>query len=89
MGAHLVAIENGEEENWIQNEGVGDKWWTAGTDVDSEGSWYWAHSNNTMNYTNWSAYQPNGGSHENCAATDGGKLHDYQCSAELYFICEK
>lgn len=22
MGAHLVAIENGEEENWIQNEGT-------------------------------------------------------------------
>ncbi|XP_061167551.1 CD209 antigen-like protein D [Saccostrea echinata] len=92
MGAHLLAIETEAEQIWIQNEisASGNAWWMGGTDAKSEGTFYWEHSNNTLNFTNWYNGEPNGGTGENCLEMfSGGDWNDKSCNSFLFYICEK
>ena len=52
-----------------------------------EGSWYWAHSLEPMDYSDWSARQPDDVGDENCALIFGKPGHlwnDYHCSDASY-----
>ncbi|XP_062576212.1 macrophage mannose receptor 1-like [Saccostrea cucullata] len=90
MGAHLLAIENETEQTWSKSKSFGNKWWIGGTDEESEGTFYWEHSNSTLNYTNWNRNDPNGGSSENCIVmVSGGVWNDENCDDYLYYICER
>ncbi|XP_062601806.1 hepatic lectin-like [Saccostrea cucullata] len=90
MGAHLLIIETEAEQNFIQRQAFGEKWWIGGTDVNSEGTYYWEHSNSALNYTNWMKNEPNGGSRENCIEVLYlGDWNDKSCYTLTYYICEK
>ncbi|XP_062572233.1 perlucin-like protein [Saccostrea cucullata] len=93
MGAHLLAIETELEKTWIQDKASGDSWWIGGTDLNSEGTFYWEHSSKNMTYTNWYSNQPDNdtiGINENCVSmVRSGYWHDYPCNHTFYYICEK
>ncbi|XP_061178335.1 uncharacterized protein LOC133186973 [Saccostrea echinata] len=67
MGAHLLAIETEAEQTWINVKASGYAWWIGGTDTNSENTYYWEHTNDMMNFSNWDDGQPNGAQDENCA----------------------
>ncbi|XP_062598303.1 hepatic lectin-like [Saccostrea cucullata] len=90
MGAHLLIIETEAEQSLIQRQASGEKWWIGGTDVNSEGTFYWENPNNSMKFTNWYAGQPSGGTSENCLEMlILGGWNDKSCDTPTYYICEK
>uniref|UniRef100_A0A8W8IGJ3 C-type lectin domain-containing protein n=1 Tax=Magallana gigas TaxID=29159 RepID=A0A8W8IGJ3_MAGGI len=98
MGGHLVAIESESEDKWIYERlnfytnitGPDAKWWSGGTDKDSEDFFYWQHSRQNLTFEKWNLGDPSGDKDENCLLLlllD--HWQDYPCSDEYSFICEK
>ncbi len=64
-GAHLVAVNNQEEEVWVKDTfGWGIHYWIGFNDIEEEGNWVWT-SGEPVTYTNWSPSEPN-----NCGGID-------------------
>lgn len=66
------------------------KWWSGGTDKDSEDIFYWQHSRQNLTFDKWNYGDPSGDKDENCLLLlllD--HWQDYPCSDEYSFICEK
>lgn len=72
--------------------------WTSGTDLAEEGTFFWMATGRPITFTNWNAGEPNNfryenGEEENCLELwnrdgKGLKWNDTPCSFETYFICE-
>lgn len=72
--------------------------WTSGTDLANEGSFFWMSTGRPITFTNWNAGEPNNfvyenGEEENCLELwnrdgKGLKWNDSPCSFETYFVCE-
>ncbi|KRT80849.1 C-type lectin, partial [Oryctes borbonicus] len=102
-GMHMASITSQEEndklEKYIKDFGYGNEhFWTSGTDLANEGSFFWMSTGRPITYTNWNAGEPNNfvyenGEEENCLELwnrDGKGLrwNDSPCSFETYFVCE-
>nr|ACU83224.1 perlucin-like protein isoform A [Ruditapes philippinarum] len=94
-GAYLVRIESSGENsfltNLLRNLRVSDTW-TGLSDMRSEGSYRWFHSNNYPSYTNWGRGEPNNDGNEDCVgfwSRINYYWNDFQCRHELRPLCEK
>uniref|UniRef100_A0A1B0CV96 Putative c-type lectin n=1 Tax=Lutzomyia longipalpis TaxID=7200 RepID=A0A1B0CV96_LUTLO len=102
-GMHLASISSQEEndklEKHIRDFGFGNEhFWTSGTDLAEEGSFFWMSTGRPITFTNWNAGEPNNfryenGEEENCLELwnrdgKGLKWNDSPCSFETYFVCE-
>ena len=56
-GAHLVSINNEEEQFWIESIFQSHSFWIGLNDVEKEGVWQW-DSGEPVSYTNWTTYNP-------------------------------
>ena len=56
-GAHLVSINNEEEQFWIESIFRNRSFWIGLNDVEKEGVWQW-DSGEPVTYTNWTTYNP-------------------------------
>lgn len=102
-GMHLASISSQEEndklEKYVRDSGFGNEhFWTSGTDLADEGSFFWMSSGRPLTFVNWNAGEPNNfrydnGEEENCLELwnrdgKGLKWNDSPCSFETYFVCE-
>merc|ERR1711973_23575 len=96
--AHLAEIKNEEEKDFLRtlvSEFPDDTvygWWIGATDLNREGSWYWTHSLEPMDFSDWYPDEPNN-QHgaENCAMIYGKAVspwmyfwNDYICTTSKY-----
>ena len=79
--SHLLEIEQQYELDFVVatleflevETGAEDYWWTGGTDVHSEGTWYWAHSFKSVQEFVWSgSYLPGSSYNYLCLAPTKG-----------------
>lgn len=61
--AYLVAINDEAEEKWLSRVFGNSRYWIGLNDVEEEGNWKW-FSGEPVDYTNWGAYEPEGGNTE-------------------------
>nr|XP_021193280.2 LOW QUALITY PROTEIN: brevican core protein [Helicoverpa armigera] len=102
-GMHLASIssqqENDKLEQYVKDSGYGrEHFWTSGTDLAEEGSFFWMANGRPLTFVNWNAGEPNNfryenGEEENCLELwnrddKGLKWNDSPCSFETFFICE-
>lgn len=96
----LVSIINKEKyddvKKVIKESGLANRFWTSGTDINSETNFYWASNNQSFAFAPWhdgqpdSVYTDNG---EHCVDLNnwmGGnsyKLNDNHCYMKFYAIC--
>lgn len=59
-GAYLVAINDEAEEKWLSRVFGNRQFWIGLSDVEEEGKWQW-HSGESVDYTRWGTYEPEGG----------------------------
>ncbi|KAK7007470.1 galactose binding [Halocaridina rubra] len=83
-------MQNAEEnENIISMSPVNDVWILV-EDSAAENQWVNKVTGQSVNYTNWNAVEPNGGTNENCVIlTQSRKWEDYPCSARFSYVCER
>ena len=76
---------------FLQDNGVDEDWWTGGTDLGSEGHWYWAESGAPVGDFIWDFLQPMFGDRNNCLGLGSGGFrgYDFRCGVSVYFICQK
>ena len=71
-----------------------DQYWTAGNDLQREGQFVWAGTNDLIvEYTDWSPSEPNqNGGEEDCIAffpVQDFHWNDEHCNVNAFFICEQ
>ncbi|CAB3364296.1 Hypothetical predicted protein [Cloeon dipterum] len=94
FGMQLASIETEEERKTLFASAPikNNYYWLSGSDIGHiPGHFYWS-TGHRVDDTWWSSGQPNdfGESKETCIElhTNGGRLIDYKCNDDDYFICE-
>lgn len=90
FGGDLVTINDGAEQNWLEDTfGSTERLWTGFNDIAEESEFEWT-SGESVTYTNWAANQPNNfGLGENFVALQkNGKWNDYSGGIGLRGIIE-
>lgn len=69
-------------------------YWTSGTDLGNESSFFWASNGQSFDHVFWHPNQPdNYLNNENCVLLRhwdrSYKLNDFPCDSSIYFICTK
>ncbi|KAL5009101.1 hypothetical protein ScPMuIL_014682 [Solemya velum] len=95
-GAHLVRIEDANENDWIRSQidTIGANWWIGLNDKETEGTFVWNDCpGQQTHFTNWMSGEPNqhDGNQEDCVQIihSSGEWNDVPCSKTIKFICEK
>merc|ERR1719264_2150728 len=102
-GLGCVLLKNEEQQDFLRtilglfpdDDVYG--WWIGATDLNREGSWYWPHSLESMEYSGWFPGEPNNYlGDENCALIWSNEVpnrksfwNDYHCSYDSYSICQQ
>ncbi|XP_028905597.1 C-type lectin domain family 4 member G-like [Ornithorhynchus anatinus] len=90
QGAHLVIINNQQEQNFLtQNDGKG--YWIGLTDMDTEGTHQWIDGTDLI-FTYWNTGEPNDSRGvEDCVMMlTTGRWNDFRCTSDSdNWICEK
>jgi hypothetical protein len=79
LGGHLVSINDADEQAFVNGLLSGSTW--IGFTDEGTSVWAWI-SGDAVTYTNWSTYEPNGGTNENCGVSEqawGGLWNDLPC----------
>lgn len=68
-------------------------WWLSGSDLESEGDFFWYSTGRRIEYAFWSSNQPdNNSNEEHCVYLQYGssnyEMRDGKCAWKMYFICE-
>ena len=61
--AYVVSINDKAEEKWLSSVYGNSRYWIGLSDAEKEGTWKW-FSGEPIEYTNWEAYEPEGGNTE-------------------------
>ncbi|MGF7138229.1 HYR domain-containing protein [Roseimarinus sediminis] len=87
-GGYLATIADAQENQFISNMHP-DRIWIGYTDRDVEGSWRWI-TNEPVNYTNWSAGEPNNAGNEDWAVINwsGPTWNDWYYTQPAYYVIE-
>ncbi|XP_037131944.1 collectin-12 isoform X2 [Syngnathus acus] len=95
MAAHLVIINNNEEQVFVKNMVTGKGFfWLGLTDREEENVWKWADGSIPV-FKKWNPGQPDNWTHghvhgEDCAGLIlNGNWNDFFCTERLGFICEQ
>jgi hypothetical protein len=83
-GAHLVTIDDANENAFVAAQGVVG-FWTGGNDVAKQGTWIW--TGGTSTYSNWAASQPSG-TGECVQVGASGTWSASNCATPEPFVCE-
>ncbi|KAF4524818.1 hypothetical protein B566_EDAN014053 [Ephemera danica] len=64
-------------------------WWTSG--VRHNEGWLWTGSGSIMKYFDWDDNEPDPPAYpaQSCVWIKNGRLGDYPCDFENYFVCEE
>ena len=65
--------------------------WVSANDMETEGSFIWENSNQSVSPEYFNSGEPNGGRRENCAelyCQRNRKMNDNICGSKKYFFCE-
>ncbi|KAK7149228.1 hypothetical protein R3I94_008752 [Phoxinus phoxinus] len=87
-GAHLMVINNKEEQEFIAKFTSGNIVWIGLTDSDVEGVWKWVDGSKLTSGF-WGAGEPNNYVPEEDCAVLRFHLADYPCHYTFVWICEK
>ncbi|XP_060711146.1 hepatic lectin-like [Hemiscyllium ocellatum] len=89
MGAHLVVINNAEEQMYLQQNGRCTNW-IGLHDTVEEGKWRWVDGTDyDSNMKFWDSSQPNGHEEDCVVMSCSGQWHDWPCDSIHTSICEK
>ncbi|XP_062891732.1 asialoglycoprotein receptor 2-like [Mobula hypostoma] len=88
VNSKLVVINSREEQEYIR-QNIKHNHWIGLHYSAKEQTWLWVDGTNyTSNVKSWASGQPDGG--EGCVVViDNGLWHDWFCSDNHFFICEK
>ncbi|XP_069121148.1 perlucin-like protein isoform X2 [Argopecten irradians] len=97
LHGYLADILNDNENNFIKGHLKSNNetgcFYIIATDIELEGHWIWANSDDPVQYTDWAPTEPqNAGSGENCICLSHSvqfQLADVTCDRTLQFICKK
>ncbi|XP_034275240.1 hepatic lectin-like [Pantherophis guttatus] len=90
--SELIVITNQYEQNFVQAETRGQRYWIGLSDHNDEGQWRWVDSTDyRTSFKNWSEGEPNDhSSNEDCAEiSQGGKWNDISCNTKIFYVCKK
>ncbi|XP_073841187.1 C-type lectin 37Db-like [Musca autumnalis] len=98
MGGYLASFDNQQEFNelseHLKTNYPTDRWlWISGSDLHSEGQFYYYRTGEPMKYAAWSSGQPdNAGGHEDCVhlwyRNSKYEMNDWMCNQGAFYICE-
>ncbi|XP_069122332.1 macrophage mannose receptor 1-like [Argopecten irradians] len=95
LHGYLADILNDDESNFIKGHLKSNNetgcFYISATDIELEGHWIWANSDDPVQYTDWAPTEPqNFGSGENCVCLNMGhefRWADVSCDTKTHFIC--
>ena len=90
LSAHLVTITSFGEDLFVRALYAGrggPSGWIGLSDEQSEGTWTWLTPEG-LDYQDWAAEEPLGGSIENCALMTSGGWRDDACGLTFRYVCE-
>jgi Lectin C-type domain len=87
--AHLVIIDNGEENVRVAALAVDTAWWIGATDAETEGTWLWVDGS-ALVFVAWASGQPDNFFFvEDCAQQKpDGSWNDRNCTVNAAYVCE-
>ncbi|XP_073831758.1 C-type lectin 37Db-like [Musca autumnalis] len=101
MGGYLASFDNQQEFNelseHLKTNYPTDRWfWISGSDLHSEGQFYYYRTGEPMKYAAWTSAQPDNGSNkgegEDCVhlwyKNSTYEMNDWICSQDAFYICE-
>ncbi|XP_042638604.1 CD209 antigen-like protein 2 [Orycteropus afer afer] len=90
QGAHLVIVNSGEEQRFLQYWSVrkDGRTWIGLSDHHNEDAWHWV-DNSPLQLSFWVKGEPNNAGDEDCAELSTTGWNDIKCDAENYWVCEK
>ncbi|XP_061388398.1 C-type lectin 37Db-like [Musca vetustissima] len=98
MGGVLASFDNPEEieelSEHLKSNYPNDRWWwLSGSDLHSEGDFYWYGTGERMLYADWAGVQPdNAGGNEHCVhlwyKEPKYQMNDWKCRMNAFYICQ-
>lgn len=68
-----------------------DVFWLGGNDIEDDGNWVWASTDQPISNNSWGPEEPNGGDAEKCLVmwqSANYSFADYSCDNDAGYICE-
>ncbi|XP_042303972.1 hepatic lectin-like isoform X2 [Sceloporus undulatus] len=88
----LVVVHNVAEQNFLQLQTKGERYWIGLNDLKAEGEWRWVDGTNyRTSFKNWKMGQPTDYErNEDCAEISvSGEWNDENCNRDNFYVCER